>query len=132
MLVRKITQYLTKNGERIEELTLIDSVTMGTPTPEQIASDLETDEPLKIYLGIMLIPVGVSDSSGNMIDVRPQEYRFTIEANTLEEACNNFAATSEEAIKELKQRSEERKQQTDSGLIIPNAEESAQINRFKI
>ena len=126
MLIRKITQYLTQNGERIEELRLVDTQNMDA------AVQSTEEEPAFVYLGIILIPVGVSDSSGNMIDVRPQEYRFGIEADTLEKACEKFAAASEEAIKDLKQRSEERKKQSDHGLIIPNAEQSEQINNFKL
>ena len=132
MLIRQITQYFGQNYERIEELKLLDAKTLTTPTPEQIKTDSQEEEPLVIYLGIMLIPVGVSDSSGNMIDVRPQEVQFRIEAENIFDAFTNYNKHAEEAIAELKQKQAERSKQSQSNLVVPNAAESQAINKMKL
>jgi hypothetical protein len=132
MLIRQITQYFGQNYERIEELKLLDAKTLTTPTPEQIKTDSKEEEPLVIYLGIMLIPVGVSDSSGNMIDVRPQEVQFRIEAENIFDAFTNYNKHAEEAIAELKQKQAERSKQSQSNLVVPNAAESQAINKMKL
>lgn len=131
MIVRKITQYIGNNGERIEELRAIDGESGSTLTDEQKASLAEDDAEI-MYLGLVIIPVGVNDSSGQMIDVRPQELRFPIDATNLKEAFEKFDTSAENAVKDLKKRSDERTQQRDSGLVVPNAAESEVINKMKL
>lgn len=131
MIVRKITQYIGNNGERIEELRAIDGESGSILTDEQKASLAEDDAEI-MYLGLVIIPVGVNDSSGQMIDVRPQELRFPIDATNLKEAFEKFDTSAENAVKDLKKRSDERTQQRDSGLVVPNAAESEVINKMKL
>lgn len=128
MLIRSINQYFGPNGERIEVMNMLDARTMETPT-EAVLKELNTDdEPITVYLGILLIPVGVSDQQGNVIDVRPQEIRFPIEANSIAEAFSQFAANAEAVVKDLKKKQSEKQ----SNLVVPNPAESEAINNMKL
>lgn len=131
MIIRKITQYIGGDGERIEVLEPIDSDTLAPLTDAQRAN-LPNEETEVVFLGLVIIPVGVNDTSGQMIDVRPQELRFPIEADSIGEAFSKFNAAAETAMADLKKRSEERMQQRDSGLVVPNAAESEAINKMKL
>lgn len=132
MIIRKITQYVASEGQRIEELKLIDSATLSAPTNEQIANLVEEERVDTLYIGVIIIPVGVNDANGEMIDVRPQELRFPINAQNLTEAFDKFARATEDAVSDLKKRSEEQTKKRDSGLIVPNAAETEAINNMRL
>jgi hypothetical protein len=131
MLVRKINQYFGNDGQRIEELVAFNLKTNQVPTAEEI-KNLQPEEYQTAYLGIVIIPVGVSDATGQMIDVRPQELRFPIDAENLESAFANFEVSAEKAVSDIRKRSEEKMTQRDSGIVIPNAAESDAINKMKL
>lgn len=131
---RNVKQYFGPNGEKIEELNLVDTETGLPPTDEQMASELTEPEPRRVFLGVMLIPVGVHafgpDGNPMLIDVRPQEMRFPIEVETLKEAFQKYPELSEKTLNELKQKQAEKSKKPD--LVVPNASESNAINKMKL
>lgn len=130
MLIRSISQYFGPDGERVEVMKLLDSKTMQTP-PADVIEKLKTqEEPDTLYLGIMLVPVGISDSHGNMLDVRPQEIRFVIDANSVDEAFSKYKEYAEDTVAELKKKQNEKSKQ--SNLVVPNAVETEAINNMKL
>lgn len=131
MLMRSVLQWFGPEGEKLEELTLCDVETGKEPTPEQVAQ-LKEPEPMIVFLGVIQIPVGINDSSGKMIDVRPQEMRFPIDANTRKEAFEKFADSAQNVVNDLKKRQEERNKQAENRLIVPNSAQSEAINNLKL
>jgi hypothetical protein len=111
-------------------MTLLDSKTMQPPPAEEIAKLKTQDEPDILYLGIMLVPVGISDSSGKMLDVRPQEIRFVIDATSIDEAFSKYKANAEDTVAELKKKQNESMKQ--NNLVVPNAVETEAINNMKL
>lgn len=135
--MRSVLQFFGPEGEKLEELTLCDAETGGEPSEEQLKNELKEPEPMTVYLGVIQIPVGVSapgpDGRPQMIDVRPQEMRFPIDASNRKEAFEKFANGAQEVVNQLKKRQEEKMNQAkNSGLIIPNAAQSEAINNLKL
>lgn len=136
MLMRSVVQYYGPEGERLEELRLCDALTGQPASEEQVKAELPNPEPEIIYLGVIQIPVGVYATGVNgrpgVIDVRPQDIRFSIPAENKKEAFEKFAAESEAVVNEIKRRHEEKQKEQNSGLIIPNAAQSESINNLKL
>jgi len=130
MLIRSIKQYFGPDGERVEVMELLDSKTMQPPPAEELAKLNTQEEPSILYLGIMLVPVGISDSNGNMLDVRPQEIRFVIDAKSVDEAFTLYKENAEATVAELKKKQNEKSKQP--SLVVPNAVESEAINNMKL
>jgi len=132
MLIRSVLQWFGPEGEKLEELTLCDAVTGEKATAEQISSASQESEPLTVFLGVIQIPVGVSDSSGHMIDVRPQEMRFPIDASSRTEAFEKFAQSAQNIVNDLKKRQEERAKQAENKILVPNSAQAEAINNLKL
>jgi len=136
MLITTIQTFFTPEGQKIEELRLVDAETLTTPTPEQLAEMQETG-PSHVFVGVFQIPIGIHapgpDGKPILIDVRQQDVRFDIEAKTRVEACLKFQEKANEVLLEIKKKQEERsKASSPSGLIVPNAAQSEAINRLKL
>ena len=132
MLIRSVLQWFGPEGEKLEELTLCDVDTGKEPSQEQMTAELKEPEPMTVFLGVIQIPVGINDSSGKMIDVRPQEMRFPLDANTRKQAFEKFAETAQNVVNDLKKRQEERANKASNGLIVPNSAQSEAINKLKL
>lgn len=130
MTIRKITQYLGENGERIEELRSVDCETLQFITEESQAKTA-VDGKNVLYLGLIIIPVSINDVNGQMIDIRPQELRFPIDANSLKEAFEKFANCMEDSVKDLQKRNEERNKEQSSQIIIAGADDLNYIDRSR-
>jgi hypothetical protein len=133
MLMRSIVQYFGPNGEKLEELTLLNVETGQPPLPEEIPAEVRETEPQVVYLGVAMLPIGVQDSSGAVIDRRYQEARFPIEASSRKEAFEKFAGAVQSFIEDIKkQQAEMQKQSAKNSLIIPTAGEAESINKLKL
>lgn len=137
MLIRAVNTYFGPQGEKIEELPLIDAETGMIATDEQM-KELTEEEPKYAYFGVLQIPVGVSIPGPNgpiMIDVRPQDVRFQIEAASRKDAFEKFAAGAELVLADLKKKQEEQESKRNEarrGIIVPNAAQSEAINKLKL
>ena len=106
-------------------------------TDEQM-KELTEEEPKYAYFGVLQIPVGVSIPGPNgpiMIDVRPQDVRFQIEAASRKDAFEKFAAGAELVLADLKKKQEEQESKRNEarrGIIVPNAAQSEAINKLKL
>lgn len=133
MLIRTVLQFFGPQGEKLEELTIVDADTGLTPTAEQIKEEASQEEPITVYLGVIQIPVGINDSSGKMIDVRHQEIRFPIEASSRKEAFEKYEQCAQNVVAELKKQQEERiAKSRASEILVPNAAQADAINRMKL
>ena len=131
MFYRAVSKLYGPQGEMVEELVLFDAETDTKATPEQIAA-MQNPEPAVVYVGSVLIPIGVKDAEGNTIDVRPQEMKFQIEASSRKEAFDGFEKSAQDLIDQLKKRQEAKSRPAGSGLIVPNAAQSEAINKLKL
>ena len=133
MLIRTVLQFFGPQGEKLEELPIVDAATGLTPTAEQIKEEASQEAPITVYLGVIQIPVGIKDSSGNMIDVRHQEIRFPIEASSRKEAFEKYEQCAQNVVAELKKQQEERVAKSRaSEILVPNAAQADAINRMKL
>jgi len=134
MLMRSVYQFYGPNGEKLEELQLLDAETGAAPTDEQIKAEMgDTPEPSMVYLGMLMIPVAIQGRNGEVIAARPQEMRFPIEAATRKEAFERYESAAQAAIAQLKAEQEAKaKAQQAPQLLVPNAAQSEAINKLKL
>lgn len=138
MLMRSCLTFFGPDGQKLEELHLLDAETGLPPAPTQIKEELPEEEPPIVYLGVIQIPVGVGiplpDGRSMTIDVRPQDVRFQINASSRKEAFEKFEAAAKTTLEELQKRQKEREDKANKtpDLIVPNAAQSEAINKLKL